>query len=88
MSSALGDLATTLVSRLPALLEQAAAHETANGALFDECVELEARVALVREGIELERKKQEILKAQLARLRKEAVGDGESGYGSICAKCR
>ena len=87
MSSALGDLATALVSRLPGLLEQAAAHETANGTLFDECVELEARVALVREGIELERKKQEILRAQLARLRREAVGEGELCYGGACAMC-
>lgn len=83
MSSALGDLATALVSRLPTLLEQATAHETASGFLFDECVQLEARVALVRESIELERKKQSIVKAQLARLRVEPPREGESSCGLV-----
>lgn len=71
----LGDLATTLVDRLPAFIEQTLRREIDNGILSDQCAELERRIALLRDGIDLEKRKQRQVRAVLERVRAPAKSD-------------
>ncbi|KAI0782448.1 hypothetical protein BC629DRAFT_1519606, partial [Irpex lacteus] len=77
MSLMLGNLATTIVTEVPVLLERTLNQESENGKLQHECDLLKDCIDEIRARVEGERVKQQRLRVQLLKLR--GMPDSRSG---------